>query len=226
MLPPRCLPVLLALVLSATSACVSYPPDSPPPGYDQASPRRCVDYLKWAYENESPLHVSRCLSLGFLEGAGISPTDIATNWDSARDFVEKDMGDVQSIELEDVLEEDPAGRWQIVLATSRNRTATVTFVLESRWKIIPKKLTRDSAEGDFKSMSDILSYEGNTAVIRLPAIPQPDDYPPEQIHRILIDSSWRIDAIESDFMDEDGRKVRRRLGNPTSPARDQKDQQP
>lgn len=188
---------LLVVVLSLTSACVSYPPDSPPPGYSQSSPKQTIYYLQWAYEHENPLHVSKCLSTAFMDATDIDPSDLAIAWDTAKETVEKHIGNVDEIEVVDELFESVDGKVKILQVVSDKARAKVTFVLESRYLIIPTKATMDVAANEFPSMREVVSFEGDTAVIRLPKVPNAKKYPAEKIHRIIIESAWRIDRIET-----------------------------
>ncbi|MFT7617504.1 MAG: hypothetical protein ACI97A_001142 [Planctomycetota bacterium] len=199
---------LIVLLLALNCACVSYPPDTPPPGYSQSSPKQTIYYLQWAYENQNPLHVSKCLSFDFMTGANMDPSDLALWWDEAKETVEEYIGNVDDIEVVDELFESNDGKVKILQLTSNKRDAKVTFVLESRYLIIPTKATQDVAENEFPSMKEVVTFDQDTAVIRLPKVPNAEQYPAEMIHRIIIESAWRIDRIETSDMVPLGNKRR------------------
>ncbi len=190
--------ILLVLITALlTSGCVSYPPDSPPPGYDQSSPRQTVSYLQWAFENEQPLHVSLCLTNNYMKLVGISPADLDMFWATAKERIEAEIGNVDDIKKVEELFRSPDGKTRIIRYGSGDIIADVIFVLESRYRIVPAKATKEIIEGNFESMESVLKYVDDQAIITLPLSPDTEQLTPSKIHRILIESSWRIDGFES-----------------------------
>ena len=180
--------------LGLASGCCSYSPDSPP-GLDLASPQRTVEYLQWAFENEFPLHVARCFSQEFMDEQDFDASQLEFFWEDVKETVLAQIGEVQKIQIVKIEDVDTSGALKDLYVRAGNRQAVVRFKLATYYEISHRRPTKDSVYADVPGMATIMSYDGDTAVLRLPGVANPKVFAPKNLHKIVIESSWLIRSV-------------------------------
>ncbi len=192
---------LTTVVLSAMvfASCVTaVDPVEPPPEYSLRSPRYTAWYFQWALEKKSPRHVWNALSHALKAREKLSYSDVELFFDRIEEEIGRYLGDALEAE---VVEERPLGprvRW--VTFVSGDHRATIRFVLETTYEFVPAKPGFDTLFKEAASMSKILRYEDDAAILTLPEVPP--KYHPNDLERIVIENAWRIDGVVSHNLDE------------------------
>ena len=186
--------IAVAALTAATllQGCVSYSPDVPP-GYNLGAPEETIYYLRWALEKDYPLHVHNCLSRGFIERNDASATNVEFFYERVKETILNYVGgSLEDVRVADrrVLEPGVA----LVTLVSGPHRAVVRMIREVSWEISPSDPDAPPIQGVAGSMTEITDYDGKEVVIRLPVPDAP--ITPQEIHRLDVDNSWRIDAVK------------------------------
>ena len=181
-----------------TSCVTTVDSVEPPPGYSLRSPRYAAWYFQWALEKKSPRHVWNSLSHALKAREKLSYSDVELFFGRIEEEIGRYLGD--ALEAEVVDQKSLGPRTRLVTFASGDHRATIRFVLETSYEFVPAKPGFDTLFKQAPSMSRILRYEDDAAVLTLPGIPS--KYDPEDLERIVIENAWHIDGVVSHNLDE------------------------
>jgi hypothetical protein len=226
-------PVVLLLPIVSTllvSACTTCPPAPDLERYAEAdfgTPEGCIDYLRHAFNRRDAYHINLCFSQALRQDLNLTLDVIHTYMDEFHAEVRKLIGDVDAVQVDEVMIDPATPDIARVRLSSGGRSEVAILVLETQSMVLWRDLPRELVTLPYGA--NAVRIEGGTVVLSAPA-PQSTAEAPDlvgrDVYRVIFESGWRILKFENKDFGPEMRQFMRKLEaegggrSPPSPPRD------